>query len=394
MVRFSCSPAAASIAILVLAVNQGALGRPLTREHQLEARIRYLEERLNRLEGVVALSQGGAAVHRTDAGSTKSGKAPSPLAAGPDVGSAPIQTEASAGADRKEPIGPLQIGVGAPGDTPQELAVLRQNSVTLKANKFEISTEAAYVSRHSPLQTDRTFLSTTTIRYGVLDWLELSATAPFGLSDRTTRTGPGTAVAKDVRGFGDLLLQANARIFEQTRDLPGVVISLGAFAPTGPSPYDFSRYGLDRPGSAPTPNPRNPLSNFFSTGAWGARTNLQFYKTVDPMILFCGAGVDYLFPQRIAGFAVDNPLRFNYNFGVSFAASDKTTLGFSVNGSYDEPLQVNNRKVFDSSGEPIFARLSVIQRMYNNVYVEPAVAIGLTPDVPNVALEVGVRAQF
>ena len=272
--------------------------------------------------------------------------------------------------------------------------MLRENAVTLKPTDVEVSNETDYIQRQSSLQRDRAILSTTSIRYGVLDWLELSATIPFGYSTRVSDTSPASAATQHVTGFGDLVIQANARVVDQTASWPGVVVSLGVIAPTGANPYDFSHYSLSPVPGISAPNPRNPLADYYSLGSWGLHTNLQFYKSVDPVILFIGFGLDRIFPLTISGYTIDGYTRPTYNFGLSFALSEKTTLGFSVNGAYTPDIKVNGRNVFQSAAEPTLARLTIIQRIVKNVYLEPSISFGLNQDSPDFILGVGVRARF
>ena len=244
------------------------------------------------------------------------------------------------------------------------------------------------------LQTDRAALGSTSIRYGVFDWLELSATVPYGYASRTTQIGPGKHATYIVGGLGDSQIQANVRLVQQSRDWPGVVLSVGAINPTGRNPYSFAGYTLDSSNAVATPNPTDVLRDYFTIGTWGIHSNLQFYKTIDPVILFAGGGVDYLFGDTVDSYYVRQGVRYTYNAGFSLALSEKTTVGFSINGVYQGNLSVNGRVVVDSNEELILARLSVIQRVAKNVFVEPSVSFGLNADSPDVQFDVGLRAQF
>ena len=403
---------------------------------QLQDRVTYLERRLAEVEALLK-AQAEAATPSQPAARHVAKRAPAPapgtrqttatMAPSQQSGSAgPAATSAQAGAtstgvslpqsastsavpetaasEAKPGVGGTPVGAAPAGsaalasahadDAPQELNVLRENSVTLNPAGFEVSTEADYVTRQTSLQEDHGFLSTTSIRYGVLRWLELSLSLPAGYTNRSTNTSPGTQVNRTVSGLGDVLLQANARVVDQTRDWPGVVVSLGAYFPTGNSPYNFTGYQLDRPNAARTPNPTDVLSYYYTQGDWGVRSNLQLYKTVDPLILFFGIGTNYYLPQRFNGYSVSTGVSLNYNFGFSFAASEKTTLGFTINGAYLPGIRVDNRTVFGSSGEPITARLSLIQRIAKGMYIEPSVVFGLNQDAPDFGLGLGLRARF
>lgn len=396
---------AASAAINLLCGSSIANAQSSDRTKALEDRLKYLEERLRRVERALQAASAPSLARQAHATKRKARQQseearraaakPEPKLATIAASSAPEDTQvvqATSPPSSSASPPPVTPGVGEKDEAPQELNVLRENTVTLKPTRLEISDEIDYLRNESLLQNDRAFVSNANIRYGVLDWLELSALIPVGHSTRTTILAGLESTRQNVSGFGDLVIQTNARVHEQTSNWPGVVVSLGMIVPTGASPYDFTGYSLPRTGSLP--NPRNPLAFYYSQGAWGIHSNLQFYKTVDPVILFAGFGADYIFPNQYSGFDVSGFLRYNYNFGLSFALSEKTTLGFSILGTYTPDLRVNGRDVFQSSLEPTIARVTVIQRLMKGVWLEPSVAFGMDQDAPNFGIGLGLRARF
>lgn len=244
------------------------------------------------------------------------------------------------------------------------------------------------------LQTDRAALATTSLRVGILDWLELSATVPAFISSRTRGVGPFRTQTRRLDGLGDVVVQANARIHEQTADTPGAVLSLGALLPTGANPYDFTHYQPDRKAVGYNPNPTDLNAAYLSRGAWGIETHLEFYKTIDPVILFFGVGGNYLFRQTASGHSVQAGVMYDYNMGLSLALSDKSTLGLQVEGAYQDSLTVDRRAVPQTDLEPVAVRVSLIQRVLENTWVEPSLAAGLTNTTPRLALGIGLRHRF
>lgn len=366
-------------------------------EQALELRVRTLELEVQRL---LAHQSGG----RPPAASTvtrarthpriETVTADPPVATDKDQPGRAPESPADAASPPPAAAPPPSLETSKPDADPQETFVFRDNSVTLRPWRLEASTEFGYVHGDGFLQTDRAFTSVTSVRLGVLNWLEFDATLPAFTATRTRGTGPFRTQTREVGGLGDALIQANARVHEQTENTPGVVISLGALLPTGPAPYDFSRYQPNPAIPAYNPNPTDLNAAYFSRGAWGAVGNLQLYKTVDPLILFAGLGARYLFSQRVQGHMVQAGVIYTYNLGFSLALSEKSTLGFQVAGDYENTLVVDHHAVPQTNLEPVVARVSLIQRIFAQTWLEPALTAGLTNTAPGFGLSVGVRRRF
>lgn len=356
-------------------------------EKALEARVRSLERRLEEMEARLA----GKAVTRQSAPvqTPAAQAAVAPPVAVPSQAETPTSPKVDATAAVASGVEP-----GATAGAPQETFVFRENSVTLKPRHFEVSTAADYIRANGLLQIDRAFTSATAVRLGLLDWLEVNAAFPAFTSTRTRGTGPFRTQSRQVAGLGDMLLQGNARLYEQTAGMPGVVLSAGVLFPTGPAPYNFSTYQPDPASRGYNPNPTDLKAGYLSRGAWGLLTNLQFYKTIDPLILFFGVGARYFFPQDVHGHTAQNGVIYNYNMGFSFAASEKSTIGVQILGSYEGKLTIDRHAVPQSTQEPVSIRLSLIQRVFPNTWVEPSLGAGLTQDAASLDLGLGVRYRF
>jgi hypothetical protein len=377
-------------------ILQAAPASAASLEHQraLEDRIRYLEGRLLRLEARFPFAPSKPSVPSSPSRSTTARQS-----APPRILQQTITTvDAPAASEPPPRVAPAvdasRPGAGQPGDAAQETFVFRENAVTLKPVKMELSTQFAYIRGNGFLQTDRAFVSTSAFRVGVFDWLELGATVPAYEATRSRSIGPFASRAETASGLGDIGLQANIRLRDQTAATPGAVVSLGGILPTGVSPYRFTFYQPDRGRPLYNPSPVNLNGNYLSRGIAGVTSNLQFYKTLDPVIVFFGAGIQYFLPDRIGGHEVQPGLSYSYNFGLSFALSEKSTLGLQVNGAYATKLLVDRRQVPVSQLEPIAVRVSLIQRVFANTYLEPELTAGLTNNAPNAALALGLRHRF
>jgi hypothetical protein len=188
--------------------------------------------------------------------------------------------------------------------------------------------------------------------------------------------------------MGDTTLGGTAQLWQQSADYPGSALNISAIIPTGRSPYNFG------PAYQTGDNPINPFLSMQSLGLWGVRSVAEFFKTVDPIVLFFGVGAEYRFDGTIHGHNVDVGTRFLYNGGLSFAFSEKTTLGLQVNGSALRGLRIDGRSVLQTSMEPVSLRTVIIQRIGADLWLEPSLTVGLTNEAPAVIVGVGLRDRF
>jgi len=366
-----------------------------TRERALEERVHYLERRLERLEarfGRPDLTRHGrttamAPVAAPPAPGLPQSRAPAPS----EAANPPSHADANSRASLDTAPRP---GTGKPSDAAQETFVFRENSVTLKPARIEASTQFAYVRANGFLQTDRAFASTSSLRVGVFDWMEIGVTVPFFSATRSRVVGPFASQEQAVRGLGDIGLQASLRVYEQTENTPGAVLSVGGVLPTGVSPYRFAFYQPNRDQRGYNPNPTNLNGNYLSRGVGGITGNLQIYKTLDPVIVFLGGGAQRFFDAQIKSHTVQPGMTYTYNLGLSLALSEKSTLGLQINGSYAGKLLVDKRRVPASELEPVVVRTSLVQRVFANTFIEPELTAGLTNNAPNLGLAMGLRHRF
>lgn len=375
--------------------SQVAYGASEERERALEERVRYLERRLERLEARFerpnSTGHGRTVAAVPAAVSPASGLPQNKAPASSKVVDSPPHSDTRAVTSWDAVSRP---GSGGANDAAQETFIFRENSVTLKPARIEASTQFAYIRANGFLQTDRAFASTSALRVGVFDWMEVGVTVPVFSATRSRLVGPFASQEQTVRGLGDIGLQASMRVHEQTEGTPGVVLSVGGILPTGISPYRFAFYQPNRDQRGYNPNPTNLNGNYLSRGVGGITGNLQLYKTLDPVIVFLGGGVQHFFDARINSHTVQPGMTYTYNLGFSFALSEKSTLGLQVNGSYASKLLVDNRRVPASELEPVVVRTSLVQRVFANTFIEPELTAGLTNNAPNLGLAMGLRHRF
>lgn len=341
-----------------------------SKEELLERRIQQLEARLKSLEGEVSKRE------RARPAQGRNG-AQAARQQGADASTAQAGNN---GAPQQQPGAPQASTV------PQEAFLARDNIPTLQSRKIEVSQSFDYGRGTSVVQNDRAFRATTTFRYGIANDVELALSVPYYASQRRTNAFTETIV-RNVSGLGDLSTQVSANIWKEGEWYPGAAITVGVSAPTGDHPYDLSnlRRGV---------TPGDPLALKQTSGHWVPRAALQFFKSTDPLILFFGVGIDYAIPRTFGEIKVEPGFRYTYNLGFGFALSERSTLGLSINGALSERLKVGGVPISNSVSELLTARFTLIQRIGQDFWLEPALTLGLTDDAPDAAFTLSLRKRF
>jgi len=274
-------------------------------------------------------------------------------------------------------------------EIPQEAFIFRDQAVTLRPGRAEVSLDLGYLRDRRTVSHDRSASAVLTGRVGIADGIEASVTAPFFMSTRSFEHSPSFITDRETRGIGDVALQVNMRAWGERPFWPGAIITTGLVTPTGPSPFIIPPMGLSAQ-QVPV-----DITQIISTrGAWALRGGMQFFKTLDPIILFGGVSYEYAFPVEQSGITFRPGWRINYNAGVSFALSERSTLGFTFIGNYTTALQANRISYRATASEAAILRLSLIQRVLPNMWVEPSLAMGLVSESPNFQIGLGLRYRF
>ena len=289
-------------------------------------------------------------------------------------------------AEQKKDGGPQQV---VPEIAPQEYDVFRDNAATLGAGKLEVAATLGYIKNNGLVQYDRAATASGSVRWGVYSGLELGVNVPYYVDWRTTQVNFGTLSTESIASFGDVTAQVTYNVLKESADLPAIHVSAGATFPTGASPYFFPT------GYQAGQNPINSLIGYQSRGQWGYFGNVLFVKTVDPLVLFGGFGFDESIDTTVMSHRVSWPTKFVYQAGVALGVSERTSLGFTLLGSYQGNVKVDGVAVAQTSTEPILGRISIVQRLFDpNTFVEPSLAWGLSKDAPNLIVNVTVRRRF
>ncbi|MGZ8311833.1 MAG: transporter [Allosphingosinicella sp.] len=322
------------------------------------------------------------------------------------------------------PEGVERVGEAPPELEMPEIAVLRdQGSIVTRAGQlsFEPSFEYTRADRNRTLfrgielvegvligvfdiNESRQDLVTeaVTLRYGILDELEVSARVPLVYrSDKlivTPSVGPGGQAdeidsSTDARGLGDIEVTARYQLLAARNDLPYLIANLQLTAPTGSSPFEVARTFTGRPLEAAT-----------GAGFWSLSPGLTAITRTDPAVIFgtisytrnFGQSVDVLIPPvRLVSVNPGDSIGASLGLGISLNQRTSFNLGYShswVFGTKTESLLLEPDRdgsfgpIFQTSRDLQLGRLlfGISHRMNNRVTLNWSVEVGATEDAADV----------
>jgi len=337
-------------------------------------RIQTLERRLEQLERGQNPGRGSRAPTRP--AGTPHAALPRPVPSTPQ-------------AQNPEPVPAARARDPQDEEIPQEAFIFRDQAVTLRPGRAEVSLDLGYLRDRRTVSHDRSASSVLTGRVGIADGIEASVTVPFFNSTRSFDHSPTFTTDRETRGIGDVAVQVNMRAWGERPSWPGAVVTAGLVTPTGASPFLVSPMGVS---AQQVPVDITQLVS--ARGAWALRGGMQLFKTLDPIVLFGGVSYEYAFPVEQSGITFRPGWRINYNAGVSFALSERSTLGFTFIGNYTAALRANRIDYRTTSSEAAILRLSLVQRLLPSMWVEPSLGMGLVSESPNFQLGLGLRYRF
>lgn len=236
---------------------------------------------------------------------------------------------------------------------------------TLIEQDFPVITSTAPVQAARGEFRQRTLQTPLAVRYGWSRDVQLFAATSFGWMN--TEIGVlGNDDSTDDGGMGDTTFGASFLLFERYRNNPDIILTLSGKAPTGDSA---------------APLITAPLEGQLGNGMWGIGGDLLFIQTVDPLVVFWGGGVHYLFEREFQGVDVQPGLQINYNFGMGFSVNERITLSSALLGSYVTDYYIDGQQLDGSAQELIRMRFAMTIAQKKRI-VEPFAEIGATDDAP------------
>jgi hypothetical protein len=361
---------------------------------KLEARIRSLEKKEERFRALEKKMETlSSKLASRDSGPDwrspiVSARGKSPPKSNAEASAGESSTTAARQSNATTPATPAALAEQEDANALRDLTVIRDQAVTVKQGGVDVAYNLKYVRASTSTQFSRAIIGTGSIRYGILPGAEVSLTVPAYLATRTTTIFTGSSLDQattNIKAMGDISGQVTASLFKETMDWPGVFGYAAVTAPTGPDPY-WPVLGM-----GPIVN---PLYFTQSSGHWNGTVGVTAVKTLEPIIMFGGLSYTHFLKADYAGSVMQPADRYGYNFGLGLAVSERTMIGASVQGIYQQNLAINGKPLIGTSSEAVILTFSLSQRIAMGFFFEPSVAIGMTSDAPSATLTVGARKSF
>jgi hypothetical protein len=206
--------------------------------------------------------------------------------------------------------------------------------------------------------TKRTVFPTLTLRYGLVNDLELDLLLPFyGYSEQKIDVGAARLLMRD-HGLGDIAGLVRYQAWHERGSSPDVIFDVRVKSRTGGA-------------------------SLLGTGAWSIGGGITLVKTLDPVVFFGRVGYTYTLAH--GGFDPGNEIAILG--GTGFSLNDRVSLNMQVNATFNtENTKLNGRTIIGASLEIVNLQFGVTVQVTKYVFVEPIVSFGLTKDAPDVVV--------
>jgi len=223
-----------------------------------------------------------------------------------------------------------------------------------------------------------------TLRYGLLDRLQLEAKFPYLYRrDRLVRpastTGTQIEPVRMIEGddLGDIETALTFHAYRSRSWMPDVLFTARGKFPTGRDPYGLETetvFGATLAKEVPT-----------GTGHYGFSTGVNLVKVFDPVVFFGSANYYWNFERNVGGLfgRIDPGDAFEYILGMAVALSERTSLNMSFQNVFTWPTYQNGDKISETEANTAAFNIGASHRFSKNVSLFGSVGIGLTRDSPD-----------
>jgi hypothetical protein len=248
--------------------------------------------------------------------------------------------------------------------------------------------------------------------YGLTSRLQLSLDVPmqYRTAQYTTFGAQNSSAlpsqkSVDYTNLGDISLGAFYNVQQEHGTKPSVIANMQLTVPTGMSPYGIKLSNPD-PGNS---NLQYPLGLPTGQGVYALSSGVTFVKTLDPAIVFGGLNYYHNFARRfkdISPFADEIQPgaaqpgdSFSFNFGSAFALNDRLSTSLSYQEIITRTSRLRNAggpwsPVVGSNATAGILNFGTSYSINKHLSWQAMIGVGVTPDAPNVSLQIRFPHQL
>jgi len=249
-------------------------------------------------------------------------------------------------------------------------------------------------------------------RWGVTPDLQLDVNVPYLYRHSEFFSGgvggaAGVTSKADVSNgdIGDISVGAFYQLHRESGSWPDVILNARVKAPTGKEPYgikviqpDANNNNLNVPQTLPT-----------GSGVWSAGLGASFLKTLDPAIVFGNIGYIYQFPGSFGDIStqqgvvqpgkIDLGNAWLWGLGIGFAVNERMSLSFAYNQliqqeAKQKPEGQGWQGIVGSDANAATFNFGVTYALSDKSTLITNLGIGLTPDSPDFTLNLRIPYTF
>ncbi len=231
-------------------------------------------------------------------------------------------------------------------------------------------------------------------RYGVISRLQVDATVPFVYARANEVLGVGSSntseFTTDGHGLGDVEFGISGQPLIGRGWIPNVLTRVSVRIPTGKSAFDIPTVQIPT-----TINERRLSSQPTGAGFYQLTGTVTAVWSIDPVVLFAGAGYIANLPASYSGFGdIDPGDGVNWFAGLNFALNERVSFNFSFNAQRNFSTTRNGVSVINTAFTDARVILGTSIGVARNVNVTFNAGIGLTTQSPNFTFTIGVPFTF
>jgi len=214
-----------------------------------------------------------------------------------------------------------------------------------------------------------------TIRYGLVDGLELNINLPYGYAEQRLQSIPGTKT-KD-HGLGDIRAGLKYQLWHEGDGTPELIVDIAYQSITGDAPL----LGSDH--------------ESISLGA-------TFVKTVDPVVFFGRIGYRWTLRQgghefgNVRHVSHDPGDQIAFQGGLGLSLNDRVSVNLQALGTLimRDKLKEEGKKTRGEISEILSMQVSVTAIVSKQLSLEPVVGFGLTDNATDSYVGINIPYRF